>query len=186
MPSFIWDPLLGNLLWYWGGMAEGMSGRAVCELRLGLPPAPFHLPKKPVALVWHLCRECSVRTGRFWQILWVAGWSLDTEGCHCLGLPAPDEPEGGEGFRGSTKYWLSTYCVPDLGLHCACQVAQSCLTLQPHGLQPTRLLCPWDSPSKNTGVSCQVLLRVTLVDKTNPDPCFKELTFWWRAEERAL
>ena len=28
-------------------MAEGMSGRAVCELRLGLPPAPFHLPKKP-------------------------------------------------------------------------------------------------------------------------------------------
>ena len=129
MPSFIWDPLLGNLLWYWGGMAEGMSGRAVCELRLGLPPAPFHLPKKPVALVWHLCRECSVRTGRFWQILWVAGWSLDTEGCHCLGLPAPDEPEGGEGFRRSTKYWLSTYCVPDLGLHCACQVAQSCLTL---------------------------------------------------------
>ena len=25
-------------------------------------------------------------------------------------------------------------------------------TLQPRGLQPTRLLCPWDSPGKNTGV----------------------------------
>ena len=24
--------------------------------------------------------------------------------------------------------------------------------LQPHGLQPARLLCPWDSPGKNTGV----------------------------------
>ena len=24
--------------------------------------------------------------------------------------------------------------------------------LQPHGLQPTRLLCPWDYPSKDTGV----------------------------------
>ena len=24
-------------------------------------------------------------------------------------------------------------------------------SLQPHGLQPTRLLCPWDSPGKNTG-----------------------------------
>ena len=30
---------------------------------------------------------------------------------------------------------------------------QSCLTLRPYGLlQPARLLCPWDSPSKNTGV----------------------------------
>ena len=24
-----------------------ISGRAVCELRAGLPPAPFHLPQKP-------------------------------------------------------------------------------------------------------------------------------------------
>ena len=30
-------------------------------------------------------------------------------------------------------------------------VAQSCLTLRPHRQQPTRLLCPWDSPCKNTG-----------------------------------
>ena len=25
-------------------------------------------------------------------------------------------------------------------------------SLQPHGLQPARLLCPWDSSGKNTGV----------------------------------
>ena len=25
-------------------------------------------------------------------------------------------------------------------------------SLRPYGLQPTRLLCPWDSPGKNTGV----------------------------------
>ena len=31
--------------------------------------------------------------------------------------------------------------------------------LWPQGLQPTRLLCPWDSPSKNTGVHCPALLR---------------------------
>ena len=31
-------------------------------------------------------------------------------------------------------------------------VAQSCLTLQPHGLWPARLLCPWNSPATNTGV----------------------------------
>ena len=31
--------------------------------------------------------------------------------------------------------------------------------LRPHGLQPTRLLCPWDSPGKNTGVDCHSLLQ---------------------------
>ena len=28
-----------------------------------------------------------------------------------------------------------------------------------HRRQPTRLLCPWDSPGKNTGVGCHVLLQ---------------------------
>ena len=31
-------------------------------------------------------------------------------------------------------------------------VSKSCPTLQPHGLQLFKLLCPWDSPGKNTGV----------------------------------
>ena len=31
-------------------------------------------------------------------------------------------------------------------------VTQSCPTLRPHGLQPTRLPCPWDFPGKDTGV----------------------------------
>ena len=29
----------------------------------------------------------------------------------------------------------------------------------PHGWQPTRLPCPWDSPGKNTGVGCHFLLQ---------------------------
>ena len=32
-------------------------------------------------------------------------------------------------------------------------------SLQPGGLYPTRLLCPWDSPGKNTGVGCHFLLQ---------------------------
>ena len=39
---------------------------------------------------------------------------------------------------------------------CVCVlVTQSIISdsLQPHGLQPTRFLCPQDSPGKNTGVS---------------------------------
>ena len=30
---------------------------------------------------------------------------------------------------------------------------------RPHGLQPTRLLCPWDFLGKSTGVGCHCLLR---------------------------
>ena len=29
---------------------------------------------------------------------------------------------------------------------------------RPHGLQPTRLLCPWDFPGKSTGVGCHCLV----------------------------
>ena len=32
---------------------------------------------------------------------------------------------------------------------------------RPHGLQPTRLLCPWDFPGKRTGVGCHCLLQET-------------------------
>ena len=33
------------------------------------------------------------------------------------------------------------------------------VSLWPHGLYPTRLLSPWDSPGKNTRVSCHFLLQ---------------------------
>ena len=32
-------------------------------------------------------------------------------------------------------------------------------SVRPHRRQPTRLHCPWDSPGKNTGVSCHFLLQ---------------------------
>ena len=32
-------------------------------------------------------------------------------------------------------------------------------SVQPHRRQPYRLLCPWDSPGKNTGVGCHFLLQ---------------------------
>ena len=37
----------------------------------------------------------------------------------------------------------------------------------PHGLQPTRLLRPWDSPGKNTGVGCHLLLQCMKVKSEN-------------------
>ena len=51
--------------------------------------------------------------------------------------------------------------------HGPCWVSQSerrCYSvmsnsLWPHAQWPTRLLCPWDSPVKNTGVGCHFLLQ---------------------------
>ena len=32
-------------------------------------------------------------------------------------------------------------------------------SVPPHGLWPAKLLCPWNSPGKNTGVGCHSLLQ---------------------------
>ena len=42
---------------------------------------------------------------------------------------------------------------------CVSLVTQSCLTLRPYGLQPPRLLCPWDFSGKNTGMGCHFFLQ---------------------------
>ena len=43
---------------------------------------------------------------------------------------------------------------------CACYIASvMSYSSRPYGLQPTRLLCPWDSPGKNTRMGCQALLQ---------------------------
>ena len=42
-------------------------------------------------------------------------------------------------------------------------------SLPSHGLQPARLLCLWDSPGKNTGVGCHLLLQgIFLTQGSNP------------------
>ena len=54
---------------------------------------------------------------------------------------------------------------------------QSCLTVCDHGLQPARLLCPWDSPGKNTAVGCHALLQgVFPTQRVNP--CLFCLLHW--------
>ena len=49
--------------------------------------------------------------------------------------------------------WVTAHSLPPA------RSLQSCPTLWPHRRQPTRLLCPWDSPGKNTGVGCHFLLQ---------------------------
>ena len=50
---------------------------------------------------------------------------------------------------------FATFCC----CHC-CQVASVMSdSVRPHRWQPTRFLCPWDSPGKNAGVGCHFLLQ---------------------------
>ena len=41
----------------------------------------------------------------------------------------------------------------------SCAVLSCSVVSDSHGLQPARLLCPWDSLGKNTGVACHALLQ---------------------------
>ena len=58
-------------------------------------------------------------------------------------------------------------------LHCS-QILYSvsssvvCDSLWPHGLQHASILCPWDFPSKITGVGCHFLLTIFLTKRLNP------------------
>ena len=42
-------------------------------------------------------------------------------------------------------------------------------SLRSHGLKPTRLLCPWNSPGKNIGMGCHSLLQGILLTQ-GPNP----------------
>ena len=65
------------------------------------------------------------------------------------------------------------------------EVAQSFPgSLRPHGLQPTRLLHPWDFPGKSIGVGCHCLaLGEPLIywrEKGRYSPCPQVFSVWWR------
>ena len=58
----------------------------------------------------------------------------------------------------SWEVWLQTRI---LFYSCCCCKVTSVVSnsVRPHRWQPTRLLCPWYSPGKNTGVGCHFLLQ---------------------------
>ena len=89
-----------------------------------------------------------------------------------------------------SRTWLSAhshiYCLVSVHhfLGGGGLVAKSCLTFEPHGLQSTRLLCPWDIPGKNTGVGCHFLLQgIFLTQKLKP---YLLLLLHWQADSLPL
>ena len=57
-------------------------------------------------------------------------------------------------------------------------------SLRPHGLQPTRLLHPWDFPGKGAGVGCHCLLWITFY--TSGQFQFWGLVLAWRRRSAAV
>ena len=80
-------------------------------------------------------RLCATPKTAAHQVLLSLGFSRQE---HWSGLPFPSP------MHESEKWKWSHSVVSD--------------SLQPHGLQPTRLLHPWDFPGKSTGVGCHCLL----------------------------
>ena len=84
----------------------------------------------------------------------------------------------------SYGFWIDSLPVG------ACLVAHSVMfdSLRPHGLWPTRLLCPWDSPGKNTGMGCHSLLqRIFLIQgsKLGP-PALQADSVWATRDAQSL
>ena len=63
-----------------------------------------------------------------------------------------------------------------VGMRASCSVMSD--SLQPHGLWPARLLCPWNSPGRNTAVVCHSLLqRIFPTQGLNPRfPCCRQIS----------
>ena len=57
----------------------------------------------------------------------------------------------------------------------SCSVVSN--SLQPHGQQPARLLCPWDSPGTHTGAGCHLLLQGTFTTQRQ-NLCLLRLLHW--------
>ena len=70
-----------------------------------------------------------------------------------------------EGFLKDCSSGYADKLEPPLLLLCS----HICDSSWPHGLQPARLLCPWDFPGKKTRVGCHFLLqRIFPIQESNP------------------
>ena len=96
----------------------------------------FQTSNRTLNQMWALLRMGTM------ELLWLQPF-------HLMKPSLQVQRDGGQGyFQGAVR----SRC-PESGV---CVVSNS---LQPRGLQPTGLLCPWDFPGKNTGVGCHFLLQ---------------------------
>ena len=99
--------------------------------------------------------------GHWWRISSAAAAAKSLQPCRTLCDPIDDSLPGPPSLGFSRQEHWSGLPFPS-PMHenerwkWSRSVVSDCLP--PHGLQPTRLLCPWDFPGKRTGVGCHCLL----------------------------
>ena len=105
--------------------------------------------------------------------------SNPTHGCRSLAT-AWSHP-----FPGCVEPYLEISTLRNKCLR-ACSVMSDSSRL--HGLQPTRLLCPWDFPAKNTGVGCHFLTRASSQprDQTHMSCTGRQILDHWATREAHL
>ena len=84
----------------------------------------------------------------------------------------------------SNKILSFVFCMIEQSVHACSSVSSS---LQPHGLQPSRLLCLWNTPGKKTGVGCHFLLQgIFLVQRSNLPLLHWHWTTWEAPKNREV
>ena len=116
-------------------------------------PSPLYVPN---SVCFCACvHACSV----MFNSLWPHG----LQSARLLSVPGTFQVRiMGSQFLFHRIYFLNSLSVPStstvLSVKC---VSRSVVpdSLRPHEPQPSRLLCPWDFPGKDTGVGCHFLLQ---------------------------
>ena len=130
---------------------------------LYISPIPISYPLKPVSQ-----KSQFVLSKNLHQRLWTKGISLTLMKFKDLGINFFSYLFHCDLTTFFICYYLSISFKKKK--KCPCMHTQLCLTLQPHRLQPARLLCLWDFPGKITGVVVMPFSRDL------PDPGIRRLS----------
>ena len=121
---------------------------------------PWDSPGKNTGVGCHFLLQCMKVNMK------VKSESEVTQSCPTLHDPMDCSPPGSsahEIFQARVLEWVAI-AFSNRDSCCCCVTSVMSDSVQPHGLQPTRLLPPWDSPGKNTGVGCHFLLQCMKVE----------------------
>ena len=112
-------------------------------------PRPWDSPGKNTGVGCHFLLQCMKVKVKSLSPVWLFAtpWTAAYQAPPSMGYSRQDHWSGSplpSPMHESEKWKWSRSALPD--------------SLRPHGLQPTRLLCPWDIPGKSTKVGCHCLL----------------------------
>ena len=122
--------------------------------------------------VWSLGREDPLEEGMAthssilaWRIPWTEEpdglWSMGSQRVRHKWSDLPPTQKYNNTVITRTK--IETFIC------CCCVASVMSDSLLPHGLQPTRLPCPWNSSGKNTGVGCHSIRQgIFWTQRSNP------------------